>query len=302
MHYLPDDAKGLALVKDFDVEALVSQLETMGAHDLVITLEQNSDQALCAAAKPIDSCLEKPHFLRMKKLSLFVFSALVTAAALAENSAIIPVLRTSPTNWVARHEGFLAEAKQSKYDLVFLGDSITDGWRKRGLEVWNKFYAPRHALNLGIGGDRTQHVLWRIEHGELKGLKPKVVVLMIGTNNTGKEKDGSPRNSTAEIIEGVTAVVKEIRTKLPKSKLLLLAVFPRGAVDAPQRAQIKEINDAIAKLDDGKKIKFLDIGKVFLAADGSIPKTIMPDLLHPNAEGYQLWADAMEPTLAAMMK
>ncbi len=238
----------------------------------------------------------------MKKLSLFVFSALLAATALAENSAIVPVLRTSPTNWVARHESFLAEAKQSKYDLVFLGDSITDGWRKRGLEVWNKFYAPRHALNLGIGGDRTQHVLWRIEHGELKGLKPKVVVLMIGTNNTGKEKDGSPRNSTAEIIEGVTAVVKKIRTKLPKSKLLLLAVFPRGAVDAPQRAQIKEINDAIAKLDDGKKIKFLDIGKVFLAEDGSIPKTIMPDLLHPNAEGYQLWADAMEPTLAAMMK
>jgi lysophospholipase L1-like esterase len=106
----------------------------------------------------------------------------------------------------------------------------------------------------------------------------------------------------AKVIEGVTAVVKQIRTKLPQSKLLLLAVFPRGVVDAPQRAQIKEINAAIAQLDDGKMIKFLDIGKVFLADDGSIPKTIMPDLLHPNEQGYQRWADAMEPTLAGLLK
>ena len=229
-------------------------------------------------------------------------SASLAFTALAENSAIVPAPRAAPTNWVARHEGFLAEAKQGRFDLVFIGDSITDGWRNRGLEVWNKFYAPRHALNLGIGGDRTQHVLWRIEQGELDGLKPKAVVLMIGTNNTGKEKDGTARNSTAEVIEGVTAVVKQIRAKLPQSRLLLLAIFPRGTVDAPQRAQIKEINTAIAKLDDGKMIKFLDIGKVFLAEDCSIPRTIMPDLLHPNEQGYQRWADAMEPTLAAMLK
>jgi len=238
----------------------------------------------------------------MKKTLFLLFSACLAFVALAENSAIVPASRTSPTNWIARHEGFLAEARQGSFDVVFIGDSITDGWRSRGREVWDKSYAPRHALNLGIGGDRTQHVLWRIQHGELDGLKPKVVVLMIGTNNTGKEKDGSPRNSTAEVIEGVTTVVKAIRAKLPESKLLLLAVFPRGTVDAPQRAQIKEINTAIAKLDDGKMIKFLDIGKVFLAEDGSIPKSIMPDLLHPNAEGYQRWADAMEPTLAAMLK
>ena len=238
----------------------------------------------------------------MKRTLFLLLSAWFPFTAPAENSAIVPAPRTAPTNWVARHEGFLAEAKQGKFDLVFIGDSITDGWRTRGREVWDKFYAPRQALNLGIGGDRTQHVLWRIEHGELDVLQPKAVVLMIGTNNTGKEKDGSPRNSTAEVIEGVTAIVKSIRTKLPQSKLLLLAVFPRGTVDAPQRAQIKEINTAIAGLDDGKMIKFLDIGKVFLADDGSIPKTIMPDLLHPNEQGYQRWADAMEPTLAAMLK
>ena len=238
----------------------------------------------------------------MKNTLFLLLFAWLPSVVLAENSAIVPAPRTTPTNWLARHEGFLAEAKQEKYELVFVGDSITDGWRNRGREVWNKVYAPRQALNLGIGGDRTQHVLWRIEHRELDGLNPKAVVLMIGTNNTGKEKDGSPRNSTAEVIEGVTAVVKAIRVKLPESKLMLLAIFPRGTLNAPQRAQIKEINAAIAKLDDGKMIKFLDIGKVFLAEDGSIPKTIMPDLLHPNEEGYQRWADAMEPTLAGMLK
>jgi lysophospholipase L1-like esterase len=238
----------------------------------------------------------------MKKSLFLLFSAWLSFTALAENSAVVPASRTSPTNWVARHEAFLAEAKQGPFDLVFIGDSITDGWRKGGLQVWNKSYAPRHALNLGIGGDRTQHVLWRIEHGELRALHPKAVVLMIGTNNTGQERDGSPRNSTAEIIEGITAVVQKIRAELPQSKLLLLAVFPRGKVDAPQRAQIKEINTALAKLGDGKMIQFLDIGKVFLAEDGSIPKTIMPDLLHPNAQGYQRWADAMEPTLSRLLK
>jgi lysophospholipase L1-like esterase len=238
----------------------------------------------------------------MKRTLLLFVSAWLTFGALAENSAIVPEPRAQPTNWLARHEGFLAEAKKGNFDLVFIGDSITDGWRNRGLAIWNKSYAPRHALNLGIGGDRTQHVLWRIDQGELDGLKPKAVVLMIGTNNTGKEKDGSVRNTTPEIVEGVTAIVKRIRAKLPQSKVLLLAVFPRGTADAPQRAQVGEINTAIAKLDDGKMIKFLDIGKVFLAEDGSIPKTIMPDLLHPNEEGYQRWAEAMEPTLAAMLK
>jgi lysophospholipase L1-like esterase len=238
----------------------------------------------------------------MNKTFFLLLSGFLPFASIAENSAVVPAPRSSPTNWVARHEGFLAEAGQGDFDLVFIGDSITDGWRHSGLAVWNKFYAPHRALNLGIGGDRTQHVLWRIEHGELDGLKPKAVVLMIGTNNTGKEKDGSPRNSTAEVIAGVTAVVKQVRAKLPRSKLLLLAIFPRGTADGPERAQIKEINAALAQLDDGKKVKFLDIGKVFLAEDGSIPKTVMPDLLHPNAEGYQRWADAMEPTLSAMLK
>jgi len=128
------------------------------------------------------------------------------------------------------------------------------------------------------------------------------VVLMIGTNNTGKEKNGSPRNTPPQVIEGVTAVVHDLRARLPDSKILLLAIFPRGDGGPAQQAQIDEVNTAIAKLDDGKMVKFLDIGAKFLDADGVLPKSVMPDLLHPNEHGYQIWADAMNPTLDEMMK
>jgi lysophospholipase L1-like esterase len=238
----------------------------------------------------------------MKFLRFLFLLSLLAATLFAQNSATTPASRTSPANWVSRHEGFLAEAKQGGFDLVFLGDSITDGWRTKGTNVWAKSYAPRRALNLGIGGDRTEHVLWRIANGELDNVKPKALVLMIGTNNTGKQKDGSPRNTTPEIIQGVAAVVKAVQAKLPKTKILLLAIFPRGEKDAPQRAQIAEINTAIARLDDGKKVIYLDIGQKFLEPDGTLPREIMPDLLHPNEKGYQIWADAIEPTLATLMK
>jgi lysophospholipase L1-like esterase len=237
--------------------------------------------------------------------------ALLTATGLfaqntneaVQNTAIIPELRTNPTNWVARHEGFVREAQKGGIDILFLGDSITDGWRDRGLSVWNKYYAPRHAANFGIGGDRTQHVLWRMDRGELDGIKPKVVVLMIGTNNTGKEKDtGKICNTVLETIEAVQAVIKKLRVKLPDSKILLLAIFPRGTLDDPQRAQVALINTVIAKLDDGRMVKFLDINPKFLEADGTLSTNIMPDLLHPNEQGYQIWADAMGPTLDEMLK
>jgi lysophospholipase L1-like esterase len=232
------------------------------------------------------------------RLALFFSLAL---SALAQNTATNPVPRDP--GWVHRHEKFVEQAKRGGIELLFLGDSITDFWRNRGSNVWNQFYAPRHAANFGINGDRTQHVLWRIEHGELDNIHPKVVVLMIGTNNTGKERNSDKiRNTTAETIEGVTAVVKEIRAKLPDSKILLLAIFPRGEKNDPQRAQVEEVNKNIAKLADGKMIRFLDIGDKFLEPDGTLPTDVMPDHLHPNEHGYRIWADAMEPTLALMLR
>jgi lysophospholipase L1-like esterase len=199
--------------------------------------------------------------------------------------------------WVAIHERFVGEAKKGGVDLLFLGDSITDFWRNRGSKVWTKFYAPRHAANFGISGDRTQHVLWRIDHGELNGIKPKVTVLMIGTNN-------SQDNSPSEIADAIKVIIETIHAKCPGTKILLLGIFPRNwATDTPAEMEtIKKVNDIIAKFDDGKTVKYLDIGPKFLGPDGNVSADIMPDFLHPNEKGYQIWAEAMEPTLASMMK
>ena len=226
----------------------------------------------------------------------------------ATNSAIRPEPRDP--KWVQRHEGFVALAKQGGIEVLFLGDSITDFWRREnnpnqgGGPVWNKNYAPLHAANFGISADRTQHVLWRMQNGELDGIAPKVVVLMIGTNNTGFENDKvTPRNTVPQTIEGVKAVVRGLRTKLPSTKVLLLAIFPRGEKpDFPQRLQVNEINRSLALLDDGKFVRYLDIGPKFLAADGTLSKDIMPDFLHPNLHGYEIWADAMRAPLAELLR
>lgn len=244
----------------------------------------------------------------MKKLiepiyrSLLLLALAGSLATAAENTATVPAPRDA--NWVKRHEGFVEETKTKKenVDLLFLGDSITDGWRNKGKMVWEKFYAPRNALNLGIGGDRTQHVLWRLQNGEVDGLKPKVVGLLIGINNTPNEKDGTMRNTAPEIVEGITAVVKEIQTRMPKAKVLLLAVFPYKQKGDPMRDKVAEINEGISKLAKKNRVTFLDINQKFLEADGTLPTDVMPDLLHPNEKGYQIWADAMEPTLVKLLK
>jgi beta-glucosidase len=216
------------------------------------------------------------------------------------NTATNPLPRDK--YWLLRHDEFLKEGRTEKIDLLFLGDSITDFWRTKGSNVWNRFYAPRHAADFGINADRTQHLLWRIQHGELDGLRPRVVVLLIGTNNTGKERNQDKiRNTTEEAIDGVTTVVKAIRAKLPDSKILLLGIFPRGETDNPQRQQIKEINTAIARLADNHTIVFLDIGDRFLSPDGLLSKDIMSDSLHPTEKGYEIWAEAMEPTLSMLL-
>ncbi len=249
----------------------------------------------------------------MKKI-LFLVALLSATNLFAQSNDIVAgtnaVVQNTATNpvplgagWIKRHEGFVAQAKQGGIDILFMGDSITDFWRNRGSNVWNQYYAPRHAANFGISGDRTQHVLWRMDNGELDGIHPKVVVLMIGTNNTGKERDkNTPRNTVPEAIAGVQAVVADIRARLPDSKILLLAIFPRGMLDDPQRAQVALINTVIAKLDDGNMVRYLDIDPKFLEVDGTLSRGIMPDLLHPNERGYQIWADAMEPTLDGMLK
>ena len=227
-------------------------------------------------------------------VALLQFSALAqsNAPAVHENTAIIPVSRTgSITN---RQSLVLQRANEhpGNYDIEFIGDSITQGWEGRGSNVWRQYYGKRKVINMGVGGDRTQHVLWRFEQGQLDGVKAKVAVVMIGTNNSNKDD-----NTEADILEGVTAIVQQIRARQPDTKVLLLGIFPRGKTFSPQRGKILEVNQALSLLDDGKHIFYFDLGAQFLANDGSISKNIMPDALHPNEAGYQIWANAMEPKL-----
>ncbi len=219
-----------------------------------------------------------------------------TAATEHKNSALVPVSRTGTI--VERQTLVLNRAKenQGECDVVFIGDSITQGWETRGKDVWEKYYGKRKALNIGVSGDRTQHVLWRFEQGQLDGLKPKAAVLMIGTNNSNKDD-----NSDAEILEGVQEIVKQIREKLPNTHLILMDIFPRGQTFSTQRGKILQVNEVLAKDDSDPMITYVDIGPQLIEKDGSISKEMMPDFLHPGEKGYEIWASAIEPKLKEIL-
>jgi len=223
----------------------------------------------------------------------FVSTAARSVAEDPAHDAIKPVPRDG--NWMKRHDSFNERVKKGNVDLLLIGDSITQGWEGSGKAVWEKYYTPRNAVNLGIGGDRTQHVLWRLDNGNIEGISPKAAVLMIGTNNSGS-------NSSAQIADGVEAIVKKLRTKLPKTKILVLAIFPRGADanDAKRKINIGA-NEKIAKLADGEMVHYLDISSKFLNADGTLSKEVMPDLLHLNEASYKTWAEATEPKLKELL-
>lgn len=248
----------------------------------------------------------------MKPSSIALIAAIFGLASLAvgqnagKNLAIAPALHPGTEK---KHESFNEISKLGKAPLVFLGDSITAGWSGKGKEAWDKYWAPLGAVNFGIGGDRTEHILWRLQHGNYDGLKPKLTVLMIGTNNTGHqgrpmaEHGGAVYTSPADqTAEGVSAIVKLLQEKQPQMKILLLAIFPRGANEQDKmRQQNEATNQLIAKLADNKSVFFMDIGKSFLQPDGTLSKDIMPDLLHPNAAGYEIWSKAIESKVKDLM-
>jgi beta-glucosidase len=226
---------------------------------------------------------------------------------IGSHPAVTPVSRPDREGWMARHQSMVDRVAKGNVDLLMVGDSITHGWENSGKEVWAKYYGSRNAVNLGIGGDGTQHVLWRLENGEIDNIHPKLAVLLIGTNNSGGDK-----YTAEQIADGIKAIVCKLRTKLPETKVLILAIFPRG--DAEQRkgtdnnatynAQWAK-NDKASQLAslaaDGKMIFYLDVNKAFLNEQGELTREVMPDLLHPKAKGYPLWAEAMEPTIAKLM-
>jgi len=220
----------------------------------------------------------------------------------AANSATVP----TPVNndwWMGRHRAMVARAGRGNVDLVMIGDSIThafggqpdtgDDFHNRGKDTWDLFFGDARTLNLGISGDRTQHVLWRLDNGELDGIRPKVVEIMIGTNNVGS-------NTPEEIAAGVCAIADRVHSKLPDAKILLMGVFPRSTAGSDQRKAVEQVNAILAKTKLSN-MTYLDIGPVFLDKKGESPDSVMPDKLHPMAYGYRLWAMAMEPTLAKLL-
>jgi lysophospholipase L1-like esterase len=232
-------------------------------------------------------------------LAVTIASALATtcrrsSTRSSRNTAIEPVSNAGKATWMARHQAMNARAQQGHIDLIYVGDSIVEHYETRGKDTWDRYYAPRQAMNLGISGDRTEHVLWRLAHGNLDGIAPTLAIVMIGQNN------GS-QNTAEEIGAGVTAVVQKIRAKLPTTKLLLLAIFPRSAKPTKERAVLAKASAIAAELADNHTIFYMDINKIFLRPDGSIPAELMPDFEHPSAKGYRLWAEAIEPTVTALM-
>ena len=205
-----------------------------------------------------------------------------------------PEPRWHKSAWLERHNAFNERIKKGNVDLLMIGDSITHWWDKAGKKIWNHYYANRNAVNLAISGDRTEHVLWRLENGNIDGISPKLAVLMIGTNN----HMSSPPEVTARDIR---LIVKKLHTKLPGTKILVLAIFPRGGGDDDGARQINmKVNDLIANIGDGNMVHYLNINQAFLNGR-QLRQNLIPDGTHPNEKGYAAWAETMEPTIAKLL-
>ncbi len=198
--------------------------------------------------------------------------------------------------FLAKH-GEIAALKGKTVDLVMLGDSITHFWEERNLKGWLEFASGRTALNLGYSGDRTQQVIWRIEHGELDGYSAKVVAIMIGTNNNSRDK-----TNPEDVAAAVKKIVGLVREKQPQAKIILHAIFPRGnsaeSKHAPKRARNDATNAILKAFAQETGIVWLDLTDKLTDSTGWVPKDVMRDELHPTAKGYEIWRAALEPLLA----
>src|SRR5687768_13774905 len=221
-----------------------------------------------------------------------------------------PALEAAPRDgeaWKRLNDAINARTAQGRdmgdIDLLFVGDSITQAWSGAGRSAWEKHFAPRGAANLGIGGDQTQHVIWRMQNGNLEGMArpaagraPRLAIVMIGTNNL------SVGHTPEQVAEGVDGVLNAIRGRLPEVKILLLAILPRGEQpDDALRQKVSQTNKLLAPLADGMTVHYLDTGAVFLQSDGTISKDVMPDALHLSPGAYQLWAEAIEPKVKEIL-
>jgi len=241
----------------------------------------------------------------MRVIAIAIIAATaVLQAGQAAAPADRPVARTD-ANSVAAHTQLLEKARRGRIDLYFVGDSITRRWGATDypefLAHWTQRFFGWNAANFGWGADTTQNILWRLENGELDGVQPKVIVLLAGTNNVGSAPDTAPvAERAADVSRGIKAILDLMRSKAPRATIVLTAIFPRN--DSPAAMPvIDEINRAIARLADGRSIRFLNINDRLADASGTLFDGMMGDRLHPTIKGYQVWADALEPILLELL-
>jgi beta-glucosidase len=286
------NARSIALLL---MSAVILSAQFAGAADPPVVKKQPTAVPPTPSAAPAAAPAApatKPADVKAPSTKAPAAPAPAASAAAPADDTVTPLNRDG-----ARHQLINSRAKENagNVDLLFLGDSITQGWENNGKEVWEKFYGDRKAMNAGIGGDRTQHILWRLDNGNIDGISPKLVVLMIGTNNSGS-------NNSEQIAAGLKAIVARLRQKLPQTKVLVLAIFPRGADKDDARRKVNEGANAIIKtVANGRMVHYLDIGPEFLEEDGTLSKEIMPDLLHLSPEGYAIWAESIEAKVAQLL-
>ena len=243
----------------------------------------------------------------MKKIFAVLFLTLICSACdseIPQHTATTPVpqpksIVSGPNSWTPRFIRKNQAVKNGNIDLVFLGDSITEGWEiGAGKDIWKKYYSKRKSLNLGFGGDRTEHVIWRLQNGNFDGINPKLVVLMIGTNNTGRRMD-----NPVMIAEGIKLIIETIHLKSPSAKILLLGIFPREKTrNNPRRKNNDSVNTIIKRYpEDYKFVDYMNISKNFLNEDGSLSREIMYDLLHLTSKGYEIWAETLEEKIKELL-
>jgi lysophospholipase L1-like esterase len=249
-------------------------------------------------------------FIGKSEVPLFIIILIVATALLAgcretpkvvdyglEGETHKAVTAKDRMDWWGRlHYKILNQIATRDVDLIFVGDSITHGFDRAGKEMWGKYYAQRNAVNMGISGDRTQHVLWRVRNGEIDGIDPKLAVLMIGSNNSHGDD-----HTAEEIADGIKAICAEMRTRMPETKILILAIFPLGEKPSPVREKSDKASLLASKIADNDMIHYLNINQKFLTPAGILSKDIMPDFCHPNEKGYKIWAEAIEPKVAKLM-
>jgi N-acetylglucosamine-6-sulfatase len=222
------------------------------------------------------------------------------------SSACRPSLRPDYSSdqlkvWSQSHEALVERARQGEIEVAFFGDSITDGWRNQGRTAWDMHFAPLRAAAFGIPGDRIQQLHWRMQNGELDGYHPHAVVLLIGTNNLDPglgEPSLTPRNSPAEIVAGVSAILHLVKNRFPHAHILLHGLLPRGHAGDAVRDEIVAVNSGLRQLEEkDPNLHFFAAHSVFLQPDGELGVGFTADGLHLNEDGYQIWATALQPSL-----